>query len=109
MSRLSRVTCIALNILGILFTFVYVFWYFLHSLPFKVAEVIKHKLRKLESESELEQLGNIGDEVGEQVVQAGEREEQMETDQKGYNSDASVEEGSSGGEQDGNNQALVCS
>ena len=56
-----------------------------------MAEVIKHKLRKLESEAEIEQLGNIGDDAGDQGFQE-DAIEMMDTEQREFQSDASVEE-----------------
>ena len=53
--------------------------------------MIKHKLRKLESEAEVEQLGNIGDEAGDQGFQE-DTIDMMDTEQREFQSDASVDE-----------------
>ena len=61
--------------------------------------MIKHKLRKLESEAEVEQLGNIGDEVGDQGFQE-DAIDMMDTEQREFQSDASFEERQSSPEDD---------
>ena len=64
--------------------------------------MIKHKLRKLESEAEIERLGNIGDDVADvgSVVANEDTVEMMDTEQREFHSDASVDEKQSSGEEE---------
>ena len=64
--------------------------------------MIKHKLRKLESEAEIERLGNIGDDVGDMGNALANEDtiEMMDTEQKEFHSDASVDEKQSSGEEE---------
>lgn len=64
--------------------------------------MIKHKLRKLESEAEVERLGNIGDDVGDMgnVLASEDTVEMMDTEQREFQSDASVDEKQSSGEEE---------